>query len=116
MLRQIYTVNATQVVISAAHPEGILSVIDGYPQPYDSRSYEANEQNPNGNPEIALIVAQADYSDRIKKLATAATPSRVEWAVTITRDDGQQIARKSWGALPDMTPPEPEPEPEPEET
>ena len=114
-MRNIYIVNATQVVTSASHPEGVKSVIDGYPIDIDSRSYNATEANPNGDSDVALIVAQAEFSDRVKKLATANTPSRVEWTVTIERHDGQQIARKTWGALPDMTPPEPEPEPEQEE-
>ena len=112
MARNIFVVNSTQVVTSESHPEGIRSVIDGYPKSFDSRSYNATEQNPNGDSDIALIVAQAEFSDRVKILATANTPSRVQWSVTIERDDGQQIARKTWGALPDMTPPEPEPEPE----
>ena len=109
MARTIFTVNATQVVVSQAHPEGIMSVIEGYPLDIDSRSYNATEENPNGDESIALIVAQAEYSDRVKKLATANTPSRVMWTVTITRADGQQIAKKVSGAFPDMTPaPEPE--------
>lgn len=111
-LRNIYTVNATQVVTSVQNPQGIKSVIDGYPIDYDSRSYNATEQNPNGDSDIALIVAQADYSDRVKKLATSGSATRVMWTVTIDRHDGAQIARKTWGALPDMTP---EPEPKPEE-
>ena len=114
-LRNIYTVNATQVVTSASHPEGVKSIIDGYPKDFDSRTYNATTENPNGDSDVALIVAQAEFSDRIKTLATANTPSRVMWTVTINRQDGTNIARKSWGALPDMTPPEPEPEPEPEE-
>ena len=114
MARNIFVVNATQVVTSAQHPEGVQSVIDGYPKPYDSRSYNATQQNPNGDSDVALICAQADFTDRIKTLTLANTPSRVQWAVTITREDGQQIARKAWGAMPDMTP-EPEPNEEPEE-
>lgn len=103
-LRNIFIVNATQVVTSSQHPEGVRSVIDGYPKSYDSRSYNPSEANPNGDSDIALICAQAEYSDRVKTLATANTPSRVMWTVTIERDDGVQIARKNWGALPDMTP------------
>ena len=110
MLRQIYTVHSYQVVTSQAHPEGVRSNY-GEPIDYDSRSYNATVENPNGNSDTALIVAQADYADRVKTLATANTPSRVMWVVTIERHDGVQIARKSWGALPDMTPPAPEPEP-----
>lgn len=104
MVRNIYTVNATQVVISESHPEGIKSVIDGYPKSYDSRSYNATEQNPNGDDSIALIVAQAEYADRVKQLATANNANRVMWTVTIERSDGQQIAKKTFGAFPDMTP------------
>lgn len=113
-LRNIYTVNATQVVTSTQNPQGVKTVIDGYPKDYDSRTYNATTENPNGDSDVALIVAQAEYSDRVKTLATANTPSRVMWTVTIDRHDGQNIARKSWGALPDMTP-APEPEEEPEE-
>lgn len=116
MLRQIYTVRSYQAVTSQAHPEGVRSDY-GEPIDYDSRSYNATAENPNGESDTALIVAQADYANRIKTLATANTPSRIMWVVVIERHDGQQIAKKKWGAFPDMTPaPEPEPEPaEPEE-
>lgn len=30
MLRQIYIVNATQVVTSDSHPEGLFSTVSGY--------------------------------------------------------------------------------------
>ena len=113
MLRQIHTTTATQVVVSETHPEGVLSNVTNYPIQRDSRSYEATAENPNGNPETALIVAQADYAAAVRDLTTAGNPNRVMWAVTLTRADGVQIARKSWGAFPDMTPPQPEPEPEP---
>ena len=115
-MRQIYKVYATQVVTSESNPQGVLSDITGYPKPFDSRNYKATEQNPNGDEEIALLAAQADYSAEIAALATADSPNRVAWTVSIIRaGDGKQIALKSWGAFPDMTPPEPEPEPEPEE-
>ena len=113
MLRQIYIVNATQVVTSEQNPHGLYSTISGYPIKRDSWDYERTEANPNGNPELALIVAQADYADAIKDLSIA--HNRAGWAVTLERWDGVQLARKSFGAFPDMTPPEPQPEPEPEE-
>ena len=114
MLRQIYTVNAFQIVTSEAHPEGVKSAISGYPVDYDSRSYEATTENPNGNPEVALICAKADFQDRVKQLTIAKNPNRVMWCVTLEQADGRQIAREKWGTMPDMTP-VPEPEPEPEE-
>lgn len=114
-MRNIYIINAMQIVTSESNPQGIYSTVQGYPITRDSRSYEATEQNPNGNPEIALIVAQADYSDAVRDLTTAKNSTRVGWAVTLERWDGVQLARKSFGAFPDMTPaPEPEPEPEQE--
>ena len=111
-MRQIYTVNATQIVASESHPEGVYSVINGYPIRRDSRDYERTEESPNGNEELALIVAQADYADAVKALSVA--HNRVGWAVSLERWDGVQIAHKSFGAFPDMTP-QPEPEPEPAE-
>lgn len=113
-MRTIYIVNATQVVVSESHPEGVYSTLLDYPKQFDSRSYNATEANPNGDEELALICAQADFADRVKQLSLA--NNRAGWAVTLERWDGVQIARKSFGAFPDMTPaPEPQPEPEPEQ-
>ena len=111
-MRQIYTTTAMQIVTSETNPQGVYSAVTGYPIRRDSRDYEATEQNPNGNEELALIVAQSDYADAVKNLSIA--HNRVGWAVTLERWDGVQIARKTFGAFPDMTP-APEPEPEPEE-
>jgi hypothetical protein len=101
-MRNIYTVNATQVVVSESHPEGMYSVIQGYPKTYDSRNYEATEQNPNGNEALALIVARAEFADRVKQLSLA--HNRAMWTVTLDRADGRQIMRETFGAFPDMTP------------
>ena len=114
-MRNIFTVNATQVVISEQNPQGVLSNVPNYPMPFDSRSYKATTANPNGDEEIALMAAQAEYSAEIVRLATADNANRVAWAVGIVRaSDGKQLYLKSYGAFPDMTP-QPEPEPEPEE-
>lgn len=111
-MRNIFIVNATQVVTSDSHPEGLFSVVSGYPKTYDSRSYNATEQNPNGDSDVALIVAQAEYADEVKALTIANNANRVMWCVTLEQANGVQIMRKAWGAFPDMTPPAPEPEPE----
>jgi hypothetical protein len=114
--RNIYTVNATQVVVSENNPQGVLSNVTGYPKAFDSRTYKATAENPNGDPEIALLAAQADYSAEIVTLATADSPNRVAWAVSIVRaSDGKQLFLHSWGAFPDMTPP-PTPTPDENET
>lgn len=113
-MRNIFTVNATQVVVSESHPEGIMSTVDGYPKNYDSRNYNATEENPNGDESRALDVAKAEFYSRVSAFLTA--NNRAMWTVTMTRADGRQIMRESVGAFPDMTHvPEPEPEPEPEE-
>ena len=109
-MRNIYIVNATQVVVSESHPEGIFSTVPDYPKQYDSRNYGATEANPNGDESRALEVAQAEFYSRVSAFLSAA--NRAMWTVTLTRADGRQIMRESRGAFPDMTP---EPEPEPEE-
>lgn len=114
-MRNIFTVEAKQIVVSESNPQGVLSNVSGYPKPFDSRSYKATEENPNGDESIALLAARADYSAEIVTLSTADSPSRVGWTVSIIRaSDGKQIDLYSQGAFPDMTPPEPEPEPTPE--
>ena len=112
--REIYKVFATQVVVSENNPQGVLSDISGYPKPFDSRNYKANEQNPNGDRDIALLAAQADFKAEALALLAADSPSRVCWCVYIIRtSDGERIDRAAWGRYPDMTPaPEPEPEEE----
>ena len=116
-MRNIFIVNATQVVVSESHPEGLYSVLPDYPKQYDSRNYNATESNPNGDEARALEVAQAEYFSRVSAFLNA--NNRAMWTVTVTRADGREIMRESRGTFPDMTPPEPEPEPgepvEPEE-
>lgn len=113
-MRTIFIVNATQVVVSESHPEGIFSTVPDYPKQYDSRNYNATEINPNGDEARALEVARAEFYNRVAANLTA--NNRAMWTVTLTRADGRQIMRESFGAFPDMTPkPEPEPEQEPEQ-
>ena len=113
-MRQIFIVDASQVVVSESNPQGIYSEVSGYPKTFDSRNYNATEVNPNGDEGRALEVAQAEFYSRVSAFLSAA--NRAMWTVTLTRADGRQIMRESRGAFPDMTPaPEPEPEEEPAE-
>ena len=112
-MRNIFTVNATQIVISESHPEGVFSVVPDYPKNYDSRNYNATEENPNGDEARALEVAKAEFHARVSVNLLA--NNRAMWAVTLTRADGKQIMHDSKGMFPDMTPQQPEPEPEPEQ-
>lgn len=105
MNREIYKVFATQIVASAQNPQGILSNVTGYPKDFDSRDYNRTDDNPNGDGEIALLDAKADYSAEIVTLRTANNPNRVGWTVAIYRtSDGREIARYPFGGYPDLTP------------
>lgn len=111
-MRNIYIVNATQVVTSESHPEGLFSVVSGYPKTFDSRSYPSADGNPNGDEEKALSMAKSAYLAQLSTNYANANPTRVMMVVTLERADGRQIMRECIGAFPDMTPtPEPtEPE------
>ena len=103
-MRNIYIVNATQVVISDSHPEGLFSVVSGYPKTYDSRSYAAADGNPNGDTDKALNAAKAEYFSRLSANYSG-SETRVMAVVTLEQADGRTILRESIGNFPDMTPP-----------
>ena len=113
-MRNIYIVNATQVVTSESHPEGLYSTVSGYPKTYDSRSYDSTEQNPNGDTDAALRAAKAEYYSRLSA-NYAGSATRVMATVTLEQADGRQIMREYIGAFPDMTPAPVEPEQEEEQ-
>ena len=104
-MRQIYIVNATQVVTSETHPEGLYSVMSGYPKTYDSRSYDATEENPNGNEEKALNSAKSEYFSRLSAMYVG-SPTRVMATVTLERADERQIMRECIGSFPTTEPEE----------
>ena len=110
-MRQIFIVNATQVVTSESHPEGLFSVVSGYPKTFDSRAYPASDGNPNGDEEKALNMAKSAYLAQLSTNCANSNPTRVMMVVTLERADGRQVMRECIGAFPDMTPiPEPTPE------
>lgn len=110
-MRQIYIVNATQVVTSEAHPEGVYSTVSGYPKIFDSRNYSSTETTPNGDEARALEVAKAEYYSRLSAMYASDTASRVMSVVSLMRADGRLILCEHIGAFPDMTPvPAEEPE------
>ena len=110
-MRQIFIVDCSQVVVSQSHPEGLFSVVSGYPKTYDSRSYNATEQNPNGDSDAALRAAKAEYFSRLSA-NYAGSATRVMSTVTLETAQGRMVMSECVGAFPDMTPPEPEPEAE----
>ncbi len=102
-MRNIYIVNAAQVVTSDSHPEGLYSVVTGYPKTYDSRSYPAADANPNGSTDRALMAARAEYYARLSAFCVG-SDTRVMATVTLTQADGRVIMRECIGTFPDMTP------------
>ena len=96
-MRNIFIVSATQVVTSESHPEGVYSVYQGYPKNYDSKDY-------NDNIELARIVADAEYADRVKQFAISSTSGRVKWTVVLSNADGDVLAKRTYGAFPILTP------------
>lgn len=109
-MRNIFTVEAKQIVTSEQNPQGVLSNVSGFPVAFDSRSYNASEQNPNGDEGVALAAAKEKYNAEIVALSTANNAARVGWVVSIIRaSDGREMERFHWGGFPDMTP-QPEPE------
>lgn len=106
MARNIYLVNAAQVITSETHPEGLYSVVSGFPKAYDSQNY-ADES-------AALMAAKSAYYDQLSKNYANINPARVMMTVALTQADGRLIVRESIGAFPEVVPPEPEPEAEQE--
>ena len=108
-MRNIYIVNATQVVTSDSHPEGLFSVVSGYPKTYDSLSYPAHDGNHNGDTDKALMAARAEYYSRLSAFCTG-SDARVMATVTLEQADGRTVIRECIGAFPDMTPEPEEPQ------
>lgn len=102
-MRNIFIVNATQVVTSENHPEGLFSVVTGYPMNFDSINY-------NDDTDAALRTAKSAYFSRLS--ANYAANNRAMTTVTLSQANGQVILRDSEGAFPVVVP---EPEPTPEE-
>lgn len=103
MARNIFIVNATQVVTSGSHPEGLFSVVSGYPKNYDSRSYNPTEENPDGDTDKALAAAKSEYFSRLSA-NYAGSETRVMSTVTLSMANGRTIMSESIGDFPDMTP------------
>lgn len=105
-MRNIFIVNATQVITSEAHPEGLYSIVSGFPRTFDS--YGRNE-------EAALNEAKAAYFAQLSTNYGNTNPNRVMTTVTLSQANGRLIMHECIGAFPAVEP-TPEEEPEPEET
>ena len=101
MARAIAIVNATQVITSESNPQGLFSVVSGFPKVFDS--------GVNGDIEQNMKNAKAAYFDQLSKNYANTNPARIMMTVTLEMASGEQILRECIGGYPA------EPEPEPEE-
>ena len=110
MARNIIVVNATQIVTSGTHPEGLFSVMPNFPRNFDSINYE-------GDIEATMKAAKSLYYDQLSKNYGNTNPDRVMATVTLETAGGVQIMGECVGKFPEITStPEPEPEPVEEPT
>ncbi len=101
-MRNIYIVNATQIITSEANPYGIFSVVSGFPKVYDS--------GVDGDTDATLKTAKAAYFAQLSANYANTNPARVMMTVTLEMSNGRQIMGECIGSFP-----VPQPEPEPEE-
>lgn len=92
MARNIVIVNATQVVTSESHPEGIFSIMSGFPKVFDSGADGDIEQN--------MKNAKSAYYDQLSKNYANTNPARVMTTVTLEMASGEQILRECVGGYP----------------
>ena len=95
MARTILIVNATQLVTSEQNPQGLLSVVSGYPKDFDS-----NLAPYNGDIELTMKMAKAEYYDRLSKNYADTNENRVMKTVTLETADGRILLSESIGYLP----------------
>ena len=92
MARSIIIVNATQVVTSQVNPQGILSVVSGYPKTFDSNSYD-------GDIELTMKKAKADYYNRLGIMYDDTNNARIIKTVTLENVKGETILHESIGGF-----------------
>ena len=92
MARNIFIVNATQVVTSQANPRGLLSVVSGYPKTFDSKDY-------NNDVDLTLRKAKADYHNRLGIMYDDTNENRIMKTVTLEAADGFQSMAESIGGF-----------------
>lgn len=103
MSHNIIIVNATQVVTSESNPQGIFSVMPGFPKVFDSGD--------NGDIEQTMKNAKAAYFAQLSANYGNTNPVRVMSTVTLEMANGQQILRESIGGFPQVvSTPDPEAE------
>lgn len=92
-MRNIFIVNATQVITSESHPEGLFSTVSGFPKTFDSV---------NGTAEQALQSAKSAYFAQLSANYANTNPNRVMTTVTLEMANGRTIMSESIGAFPEV--------------
>lgn len=96
MARNIVIVNATQVITSESNPNGIFSVVSGFPKVFDSGEGGDIEQN--------MKTAKAAYFAQLSTNYANTNPNRIMTTVTLEMVNGQRILSESIGSLPTPNP------------
>ena len=96
-MRNIFIVNATQVITSDSHPEGLFSTVSGFPKTFDSFS---------GTEEQALNAAKSAYFSQLSANYANKNPNRVMTTVTLGMANGRLIMHESIGGFPVVEEPE----------
>ena len=91
MARNIFVVNATQVITSDSHPEGLYSIVSGFPKTFDSNGREE---------ESALNEAKAAYFAQLSTNYGNSNPNRVMTTVTLETANGRMMMSESIGGFP----------------
>lgn len=94
MSRNIVIVNATQLVTSESHPEGIFSVMSGFPKVFDSGE--------DGDIEATMKAAKSAYYAQLSANYANTNPNRIMTTVTLEIANGQQILKESIGGFPEV--------------
>lgn len=98
MARNIAIVNATQVVTSESHPEGIFSVVSGFPKVFDSGE--------GGDFDAMMKTAKAAYFAQLSTNYANTNPARIMATVTLEMVNGYQVLNESVGGFPITEEPE----------
>lgn len=98
MERNVIIVNATQVVTSDSHPEGLFSVMSGFPKIYDSVNYD-------GDIDQTMKAAKSAYFDQLSK--NYSYTNRAMTTVTLEMANGRQLLYESVGRFPTVASAEP---------
>lgn len=91
-MRNIIIVNATQVITSEANPQGIFSVVSGFPKVFDSGE--------GGDIEQTMKTAKSAYYAQLSVNYGNTNPNRVMMTVTLETAAGKQILHESIGGFP----------------